>query len=378
MNKGPIKTCFVIIFILVSVLSIAQIQGCSDKDPIKVGFVAGLTGRHYNLGISGRDGVMLAIEEINRAGGVNGHSLELITKDDKQEPDAAKRAVRELLSENVVAIIGHMTSSMQKETLPIINESDIVMISPTVSSSYFEGRDDNFIMLHPSTKVSGKIFSDYAYKTMGLKKITAVYDLSNRTYTESWVNNFRDSFLLSEDTIFNSIAFTSGEQRSFLDLAKQALKQEPDAIVVVANALDTAIISQQVRKISNKVKIMSAEWAFTGDILEQGGSAVEGVVFIQKVNLLSDSPRFASFSKIYEERYGNPPDFASFLAYEAMKSVLFEALKITRYKSEIKGAILNIRKFKGLDSDFEIDGNGDVLRDHYIFTIRGNKFVGIR
>src|SRR5512141_700268 len=85
---------------------------CARGEPIRVGMVSGLTGRHSDLGISSRNGATLAISEINDAGGIAGRRLELVVRDDGQDPEHARRAVSELVHAGVVAMIGHVTSSM--------------------------------------------------------------------------------------------------------------------------------------------------------------------------------------------------------------------------------------------------------------------------
>ncbi|MBW1797231.1 MAG: ABC transporter substrate-binding protein, partial [Deltaproteobacteria bacterium] len=112
---------FTIILLLVSI-SMAVMWGCENKKPVKVGFVGGLTGRLSYLGTAGRNGVILAVEEINEAGGINGRPVELITRDDGHDPKVAVKVDRELIGEGVVAIIGHMTSSMSMAALPLINK----------------------------------------------------------------------------------------------------------------------------------------------------------------------------------------------------------------------------------------------------------------
>lgn len=115
---------------------------CGQREPIRLGFVSGLTGRHSDLGISSRNGATLAVDELNAAGGVRGRSLQLIIRDDGQDADRARRAVRELVGEGVVAMVGHATSSMAAATLPIVNDAQVLMVSPTVTSPDFTGKDD--------------------------------------------------------------------------------------------------------------------------------------------------------------------------------------------------------------------------------------------
>ena len=125
--------------ILIIIILGSGLTGCDNNKPIKVGFVGGLTGRLSDLGIAGRNGVIMAIEEINKAGGINKRPIELITKDDKQDPEVAVNVDKELIDEGVVAIIGHMTSAMSIAALPLINKKQILMISPTTSTNKLFG-----------------------------------------------------------------------------------------------------------------------------------------------------------------------------------------------------------------------------------------------
>ena len=171
--------------ILILAILVSTAIGCEKKEnPIKVGFVGGLTGRLSDLGTTGRNGVILAVEEINSRGGINGRPVELITKDDQQNPEVALRVDRELVDEGVVAIIGHMTSSMSMVAMPFVNKRKVLMISPTTSTNKATGIDDYFIRMMPPNKSETDHLARHAFKVMGLKKMAAIYDLSNRAYTE--------------------------------------------------------------------------------------------------------------------------------------------------------------------------------------------------
>jgi branched-chain amino acid transport system substrate-binding protein len=351
--------------------------GCTKNNPYKVGYVGGLTGRHYDLGVSGRNGITLGIEDINRKGGINGRRVDLVTRDDKQDPEVAVRVVNELIDSGVDLILGHMTSSMSKVTLPVVNKRGILMISPTTSSSYFAEKDDNFIMMHPSTRVSAGFFSNYVYGEMGLRSVAVVYDLSNKTYTESWHENFREGFEGHGGRIIKAVTFTSGEETSMKQVAESLLEGSPDGVAIISGALDAAMICQQIRKLNSKVSILAAEWAFTGDILRQGGSAVEGVVFVQKVDLDSTAPKYMEFKKAYADRFGREPDFAATLAYDAV-IVASDALARAKTKNDLTKAIIEKGTYEGLQGKFFIDGNGDVQRRHYIITVKDNNFSVVK
>ncbi|PLY03770.1 MAG: ABC transporter substrate-binding protein, partial [Desulfuromonas sp.] len=156
------------------------VLGCErEVKPIKIGFVGGLTGRVAGLGISGRDGALLAVEEVNAAGGINGRNVVIVVKDDKQDPTAAKQGVAELIKEDVVAIIGHMTSSMTAVTLPLVNQAEKLMISPTSKSDLFSGKDDYLLRVTAPSSFNARKIAELACQEMGLKRFAVVYDLNN-------------------------------------------------------------------------------------------------------------------------------------------------------------------------------------------------------
>ena len=114
---------------------------CKNNEPVKIGFVAGLSGRNGDLGTAGRDGALLAVDAINAAGGVNGRKIELVIKDDKSDPEQGKLVVGELVKVGVSAIVGPMTSSLAEAMVPLVDRAKIATVSPTVSSVSFNGNE---------------------------------------------------------------------------------------------------------------------------------------------------------------------------------------------------------------------------------------------
>lgn len=367
------------LFSLITVLfiTILLIQGCENNKPIRIGFVGGLTGRHYDLGISGRNGAMLAVEEANKKGGIKGRQLELIVRDDMQDPEVAVKVDKELIEQGVIAIVGHMTSQMSMVALPVINEKKVVMVSPTASSSFLEGIDDYFIRLFPKIKEMSGSLADNAINKMHMRRISVVYDLSNRSYSQEWRLAFKSRFEGLGGRIVSEISFNSNQETSFLKLAHKLTALNPDGIMIIANALDTATISQQLRKLDKNVPILSSSWGMTADVIRHGGRAVEKVVFSHIYNPADNSPEHLAFKKNFIERFGRDPDFAAAKSYDAVNAIM-SAIHDLKDITDIKNAILKKRTFKGLQGDFEINSYGDGTQKLYLITIQESKFVTIK
>lgn len=88
-----------------------------------------LTGRDSTWGISSRNAVSIALEQVNNGGGINGRPVQLIVKNDKANPETALQVDKELLDEGVVAILGHYLSSPSMKTVPFMNERKTLMLS---------------------------------------------------------------------------------------------------------------------------------------------------------------------------------------------------------------------------------------------------------
>lgn len=165
---------------------------------MKIGFMAGLSGRVADLGVSGRNGLILAIEQKNGSGGINGKPLELIVRDDRQDSQRARSSVKELLDDGVELIIGPMTSSMAMSVVKLVNNSDAYLLSPTVTTTDLLNIDDHFLRVISSTKEYGNKSATYQYQNIGSRKAVAegvyVEQFLDRNDTSSRYREFRKNY----------------------------------------------------------------------------------------------------------------------------------------------------------------------------------------
>ncbi len=350
--------------------------GCSPPEPIRLGFIGGISGRVADLGIGGRNGVALAIEMRNKSGGVNGRPVELIVEDDKQDPEIAKRAVGRLIAQKVHAIIGPMTSTMAMAALPLINEARITTISPTVSSAKLSALDDFFLrVITPTTEYARK-GAEYHFKTQGQRRVAAAYDLRNKDYTETWLADYGKAFSALGGEIVTAEPYESGDHMDFAQLAERLLKPAPDAVLIIANSVDTAMLAQQLRKRNPHVLITTSEWAATERLTELGGRAVEGMAIAQFLDRDSRQPAYVAFRNAYVERFALEPGFAGITGFDAA-NVALDALAEQKAGQSLKQTILERRVFAGAQSEIRFDPYGDAVRETYMTIIRNGTFVRV-
>ena len=350
------------------------IAACSPPEPLRIGFIGGISGRVADLGISGRNAVTLAVDLRNAAGGVNGQNVELIVEDDKQDSEMAKKAAARLIDRKVEAIVGPMTSVIAMACLPLINDARMTMVSPTVSTSQLSGVDDYFLrVISPTTEYARKS-ADFHYERQGQRRVAVAYDKRNQSYTESWLQDYRTAFVAHGGSIILAEAFVSSDEVDFASLAGRLLEQKPDAVLIIANSVDTAILAQQLRKLDSRVLLSTSEWAATERLTELGGKAIEGMAIAQFVDRDSKHPPYLAFRKAYSERFAVEPGFGALAGFDAANVVL-DALAERKSGQTLKQAILNRRVFSGAQSEIRFNEWGDASRETYMFVVRNGVFV---
>ena len=352
------------------------ISACGKREPIRVGFVAGLSGRVADLGVAGRNGAILAMEERNAAGGIGGRPIELLIRDDEQNPEKAKQVVSELLGQNLEVIIGPMTSSMAMTMLPLVNASQTILVSPTVTTTDLQGKDDNFLRVISVTTEYASKNARYQYEKLGRRKTAVLYDTKNSSYTLSWLNDFRKTFTELGGTIIREQPFQSSDEGAFSAIVSDVLAAGPDLVLTIANAVDAAIICQQVRKQNPSQAIVMAEWASTERFAELAGTASEEVYVSQFLDRNDPSPRYQNFLKAYRERFGLEPGFAGLAGYDAALVVL-EAYAKRKSGQSLKEAIITQSAFPCLQQTITIDRYGDANRKTFLTVIRNGQYLNI-
>jgi len=345
------------------------------KNPIKVGFCGVLSGIPSELGISARNGLKIAFDNINKHGGIKGRKLELIIKDDENNEDTGLQVVKEFHKEKVVAILGHITSAATGKSFEYINKNKILMISPTVSSSLYDDKDDYFIRVVSSSKVQSEHLAKKMIKDKK-ERVIVIYDLKNRLYTESTFNNFKFYFENMGGKILKSVTFYSGENNGFYDMIKELIQYKPDSFLLITNGIDTANICQQIRKFDKSLNIYAAFWAMTEDLLIYGGRAVEDIYIFGELDINDNSKEYVEFKEQYLDRYKVIPSFSAIYAYEAA-NLLFLALKKSKKwdADSLKETILKIKEFNGLQKKYIINQYGDTYRDYFLFTVKNGEFI---
>lgn len=361
--------------LLGSVALAALLAGCSgEQGPVRIGYLGGLSGRVADLGESGRNGVMLAVEEANAQGGIKGRQVLVEYADDAQDPARAKAAIQDLQQKKVQLLIGPMTSSIALAVLPDIEAAQLPMISPTVTATSLAGKDDMLFRVAPSVKSYSDQMARMDYQA-GARRVAIVLDLSNSAFSQDWALQYGEAIKHLGGEVVAQQSFTSGDDAGYSRAIDALPAQGFDTLMLVASAVDTVRLIQTARNRGLSPRFSASSWAGTEALIQLGGKAVEGMFSAQLFDRDNSSPEYLRFAQRYRERFKQEPGFASVGAYDATRAAL-DALSRSSGKGGIalKQALLEGGPYAGLQERWRFDAHGDTQRAVRVAEVRDGRF----
>ena len=256
---------------------------------------------------------------------------------------------------------------------PLVNEAKVLMISGSVTTNDLTGKDDFFFRSIAASTVHAATMANYLYENRSIRKVAAAVNISNKAYTESWINNFERAFVARGGKVIKQVLYTSTAETDFSGLTRQLLKEKPEAAILVTNALDASLFANQVRLQHGKALMVTAEWAGTGKLTELGGSNVEGYVVPQYLDPEGSAPEYQAFRTAYLERFKQEVGFPAVVAHNAAQ-VVFLSLKEQKTGESLKQVLLRLKKFPGLQGSVQFDEFGDVQSKTFLTVIQHGKY----
>ncbi len=361
------------------IVSALLLSACEESSvapkPVRLGVIVDVSGPSASLGIAGRNGMQLAVEEVNAKGGIQGQPIELLYRDDGLDPAMARQAGEELIALGVDAALGPMTSTMAEQLAPLFTEAGILLMGGTTLSPLLAGRDDMFFRTLTHKNPDAPVIAAQLSK-QGLTRLTVLIELSNHSFTRPWLDDFIRLMPANGLSLGRLIEFHRDPQHDFAALAEQALAEQPEGVLLISSALDTALLATQLRQREPRLTLAAPAWAAADALLEMGGQAVEGLITAQGYNLADQSAGFIDFKQRYQARFGQGIDTGAVSGYNATR-VLLTALQQRRPDEHLKQTLLRIRTFQGLQYPIVFDDYGDSDSRAFLMVVKDGRFISL-
>jgi branched-chain amino acid transport system substrate-binding protein len=320
----------------------------SSGNEIVIGEYGSLTGPEATFGVSTDQGVKMAIDEINAAGGINGKKIRVVVEDDQSKPEEAATAVSKLISQNnVVAVIGEVASSNSLAAAPIAQQNKIPMITPSSTNPKVTQVGDYIFRVCFIDPYQGEALAHFVKENLGMNRAAILRDVKS-DYSMGLADFFQRTFTSLGGQIVADQSYAKGDSDFKAQLT--ALKTtNPQAIFVPGYYTDIGQIAIQARDLGMNQPLVGGDGWESPKLIEIGGKALEGCFYSNHYHADDPDPKVRTFVEKYKERYGQKPDSLAALGYDAML-VLSEAMKRTGGKLDGTSIRDQIAATKGFSS----------------------------
>lgn len=340
-----------------------------SSETIKVGHFASLTGSEATFGKSTDNGIKLAVEEINKTGGLNGKKIELITYDDKSDGREAGNAVTRLISQDkVAAVLGEVASSRSIAGGSVCEQRGIPMISPSSTNPAVTRGKKMIFRVCFIDPVQGAALAQFVRGNLKLSKAAILYD-QTQTYSKGLRDDFTRAFKAAGGTIVADQAYSGGDP-DFSPQLSTIRAANPDIIFIPGYYTEGANIAIQARAKGINVPLIGGDGWDSAQLTALGKQAIEGAYYSN--HSAPDQPQMRSFVEKYRSAYGGEtPDALGGLGYDAMM-VLFDSMKRapTLSGTDLAASIAQTKDFKGVTGNITIDRNHDAQKAVVIVQVK--------
>lgn len=362
------------------------LASCSGGEQrLHVAFVGPLTGRVSSIGVDGRDGFQMGLEDSSRVLQDSNLVLDISTLDDQNDPDRQLQLVAGLHQEKPIDIlILHSTSGGSAKTIPYANENELLTLSATVSDDAYSGKEDFFLRTTSGSEIIGKLMAEQIYDDHDNPYVIIVADENNPNYALSISSAF-SSVARARGTSFEKLVFFNFLQPWSLESLEDQLPHPVNTphedgyhvLLAITSPLDTALLTQEVAKAGYSVPIYSSPWGFSPDVITQGGRSVEGTYFLSLSPLEGDNPEQQRFNERFKEVYQRPSSYIAQYGYD-IASIMVDGLISAQWErvQDLRSYFPN-REYNGVSGHVGFDSFGDGTRKAYIYQIQGQQFVNL-
>lgn len=387
MKKSMLKK--MVAMSLVSVMAMA-LAGCGGGDKAapnasggqtaKFALISATTGGAAAYGEAIKNGVDLAVEEINKkANENNGPKIQLIFEDTKGEKNEAINAMNKVIhKDNVLAVVGPMLSGEMFAAGPVANQAKVAALGTSTTA---EGITDIGTYVFRNAVPESLALDNAlrkAHATLGFKTAAIMYSNNNDQMVS--VNKTAASTLKELGVQVVDVETFADKDTDFSAQLTKIQAAKPDIIVVASLYQEGALILKKMRELGLTQKVVGSNGFNSPAFIKNAGAAGDGVIVGTPWFPTKDDQKVRGFRKAYVEKYGKEPDQFAAQAYDGMY-LYYEALKASGSmtdREKFRVALRDIKDFVGVTGKFAFDENRNPKMEVQVLEVFQSKFDTLR
>jgi len=363
------------------------VAGCSKREKIlsppqeevTIGAILPITGPASVLGEFVRNGIIVAAEEINAQGGINGRPLRVIIEDSKNDPKEAISAYRKLVaSERVSAVISSM-SGVSSALVPLAESDRKILFATTVSASKFAAKSPWVFRLFISADIDAATAARFAHQKLNAKTAAILH------VEDDMGKSFASVFETTFSAVGGSIAITeafSATTMDFRNVAAKLIGLRVDLLYLVGYDKNLGILIKQLRESGVTMPVLSIATVGEPYVIQQAGTAAEGIYFTS-TQYDPQNPRndiVRKFVSKSEALTGKTPNYFAAFAHDSLVALCSALRTVTdpTDSESVRVALTEIPPLDGVVGTVSFDVDGDAFFPMIVKQIKNGRPVDIQ
>jgi branched-chain amino acid transport system substrate-binding protein len=346
-------------------------SGSAKVESIKIGFVNHLTGDIAPYGNSMKNGTELAVEQVNKNGGVNGKQLEVVYKDDQSKPDQAVAATKLLIDQKLPIVIGSSASSFTLAMRQSLEDAKVVHIAQISTNPKLAGSGKYFFSMMPGDYDQGDAWMEIV-KKKNIKEVAVVY--INNDYGNGVKDVFTKSFTAAGGKVLTTITYNESAT-SFQTQAQKLKESTAQYTFIVSHIKEGALFIKQAVEAGVKTQFIGDTALQTEDMVKQAGAAASGFMALSVGQ--KDHPKYKEFADAYKAKFNSEPTIWADFAYDTVLTAVEGLKKGGTDATKIRDAIAAIKDFGGATGPINFDDKGirKAANSFTVYQILDGKWV---
>jgi branched-chain amino acid transport system substrate-binding protein len=361
------------------VLALLMLVSCSPKaansdSEIVIGEYGSLTGKDATFGVSTQNGVAMAVDALNKSGGVLGKQVKVLVEDDQGLPEQALTVVTKLITrDHVVAVLGEVASGNTLAAAPFAQKSGIPMISPSSTNIAVTQVGDYITRVCYIDPFQGLVMAKFATNTLKLKNVAILRDLKS-PYSVGLADAFIENFKKMGGSIATDQSYSGGDPDFGAQLTSIKSKN-PDGVFVPGYYTEVGLIALQSRKLGLNVPLLGGDGWDSPSLMGIGRDALNGSYFSNHYAADDPNPVIQKFVSEYKARFNQTPDGLAALGFDAA-NVLFEAIRRSNTTDgpKLRDAIAATKDYPGVTGTITINKERNTDKPAVVIEIKDGKF----
>jgi branched-chain amino acid transport system substrate-binding protein len=365
---------------IATIALLASALGSPAAADVKLGVVDNLTGAAAGYGIPHANGIRLAVDEINAAGGIKGiGKIEMVIEDDGTKPTEAVNATNKLITRDKVDfLMASCSSSTTLALVPIHTRAEVINLNSCSSSKLItdplpSGQPNKWIFRtqYRSDRTAAFV-AEFALKELGAKKVGVVNDTNEygRAAAEGALAGLKS---LKHDAVHQT--YNSGDKTFSAQVLK--LKEAGvDTIAYFGYYQEAALILKQAKQLGLNIQMVTTDVLHTPVFVELGGADTNGVLVTTAFTKDSNDPKAAKFTEAYTKRFGKEPTGQSAMGYDAVYLMKYAYEKAgSKDKHKVRDALAGVAGVVGVTGETKFNERGDDMRPFLVTVVSNGKWI---